>query len=406
MSNHDGEKDPEEISVLQDEQGIAFFGDSSAISKWLDERGISSRDIKLRTARGARLAGQAIRSAADISAQSGRWVKLTRESASLVAKYGSNSAVQSGVVRSGGKIFKHLKFEGAGSLANPALATSVAGMMTQMALEQSIQEITDYLEEIDAKIDLILQDQKDQAISKLLGIKYLVNEAHLIYERLGSIPDTTWSKLAGCPQDLAQTQSYALLKIDGLAKRLEESRTATEIQKATQDVRDEIQQWLEISAEIIRLQDELSVLELNRCLTDDSETVQQLKSAILEAKNVRQREIEAKNNRLAQQIEKTASWVREKKLLHPFAVDDSLQNLDKTMKQLQQFAKLIDIQTASNEISNAPSWNQVAGQLLGEKAEEAKQLGDKTAFGAKRLQSVVVGKAKSFKKPNMGIGKK
>lgn len=394
IESSDSREIPQEISVIQDEQGIAFLGDGNTITKWLDEQGITSHDIKINAVKGALRASDAVQKAAEVSSQSGRWVKLTKESASLVAKYGSNSAVQSGVVRDGGKIVKHLKFEKIGSLANPSMAAGLAGVMTQMALEQAIQEITDYLKQMDSKINLLLQDQKDQAVSKLLGIEYLVNEARLVYKRIGAVPDTTWSKLAGCPQDLAQTQSYALLKIEGLAKALKKAHSSADIEKASRNARDEIQQWLEVSAKVIQLQNELSVLELNRALTDNPETVEQLKSAILEAKYARERELEDKSNQLVQELQGKSDRVREKKLLHPFAVDDSLENLNTAAAQLHQFAELIEVHISEAEISNAPRWHKVAGQFLGKAVSDAKDFGDKTANEAKQIQSIVAEKVK------------
>lgn len=77
-------------------------------------------------------------------------MKLTKDSAKLLEKYGKVGAIQPGVVqKSNGQIIKWLRFENPSQLFSPAMATGVAGMMTQMALEQAIQEITDYLKSIE-----------------------------------------------------------------------------------------------------------------------------------------------------------------------------------------------------------------------------------------------------------------
>ena len=143
-------------------------------------------------------------------AESGRWVKLTKESAELVAKYGKNckkGLFQAGVVRQpNGRIIKHLQFAQSGQLS-PAMLTGISGVMAQMALEQAVSEITDYLKEIDAKLDDLLRDQKDQTVSKLAGISHMIDETMLIHQQVGSISETTWSKVSGCPQDIATIQA-------------------------------------------------------------------------------------------------------------------------------------------------------------------------------------------------------
>ncbi len=135
----ENEEVPQSITVIRDERGIAFLGEPASIKQWLDERGMTSREFKVKA---AKVASSAIQATNKSAMESGRWVKLTKESAELLEKYGSKGAVQPGVVRDeAGKIVKRLKFEKPGDLFSPAMATGVAGVMTQMALEQAIQEI-------------------------------------------------------------------------------------------------------------------------------------------------------------------------------------------------------------------------------------------------------------------------
>ena len=76
------------------------------------------------------------------------------------------------------------------------MLTGISGVMVQMALEQAVSEITDYLKDIDAKLDDLLRDQKDQTVSKLAGISHMIDETMLIYQQVGSISETTWSKVS------------------------------------------------------------------------------------------------------------------------------------------------------------------------------------------------------------------
>jgi hypothetical protein len=94
--------DTQSVTIIQDEQGIVFLGDAGTIDLWLKDEGFDSKAFTAKavqtissTSKGAQAAGNAM-------AESGRWIKLTKESAELVAKYGKNckkGPFQAGVVR-------------------------------------------------------------------------------------------------------------------------------------------------------------------------------------------------------------------------------------------------------------------------------------------------------------------
>ncbi len=80
----------QDITVIQDEQGITFLGDAGAIDLWLKEEGFDSRAFKAKAVKTASMAGKGAQKISDVMVESGRWVKLTEESAKLVDKYGKN----------------------------------------------------------------------------------------------------------------------------------------------------------------------------------------------------------------------------------------------------------------------------------------------------------------------------
>lgn len=152
--------------------------------------------------------GKGAQAAGNAMAESGRWVKLTKESAELVAKYGKNckkGPFQAGVVRQpNGRIIKHLKFTQPGQL-NPAMLTGISGVMAQMALEQAVSEITDYLKEIDAKLDDLLRDQKDQTVSKFTGISQYRKESHALFHFGHALRQPTGHRAARVPEQWQAT---------------------------------------------------------------------------------------------------------------------------------------------------------------------------------------------------------
>lgn len=85
----------QEIAVVKGEHGLLFLGDSQEIKAWLDDRGLVSCEF---AAKALRTGGFAVQAATKMSSESGRWVKLTRDSAKLLEKYGKAGAIEPGVV--------------------------------------------------------------------------------------------------------------------------------------------------------------------------------------------------------------------------------------------------------------------------------------------------------------------
>lgn len=376
--------DEQAIRIIKDDQGILVLGDDDAVNSWLDDAGLSKQALHLGK-QSLQVAGQGLQALGELASQSGRWVKLTSESAQKVAQYGSTGT---GVLRQSGKIKHILKFENlskASTLANPQMLTGVAGIMTQMALEQSIREITDYLETIDKKIDDLLQDQKDQSIANLVGVAHMVDETVMIRNKVGSVTDTTWSKIAGCPQDLVRAQGYALLKIEGLAKKLSEAGDAGEAERVSVQMQKDITEWTSILGNAVQLQDKLYVLELDRVMAERPETVEMHRQGVIEARRVRLHDIESKLFQLNASIKASGLKVREQKVKHPFAVTHTLQILDEVNDHVAQFAISVGIEAERIEIEMAPSWADAAGKLITDGTSRfgagVKHLGE----GAKRL---------------------
>lgn len=351
------------LQIITDDEGILVLGDDETVESWIQCQGLGQQSRKLKNT-ALQLGSKGFDTVGKLASQHGRWVKLTEESANKVAQYGSTGT---GVLRNGGKIKHILTFENisdVSSLANPQMLTGVAGIMTQMALEQAITEITDYLEVIDGKIDDLLQDQKDQSVANLVGVAHMIDETMRIRDKVGMITDTTWSKVAGCPQDLARAQSYALLKIENLTKKLSEAHNAVNAEAVATQLHEDLHEWTSILANAIQLQDKLYVVELDRVMIERPDTMEQHRQGINEARRQRLLDIEKKLSQLNTSIRQTAESVRKQKATHPFAVTHTLQLLDNANTHLVTFAISIGISAQDGAIEMAPAWKQAAAQLI------------------------------------------
>jgi hypothetical protein len=72
----------DEVQLISDDDGLAVIGDPAAVERFLAAEGLPSRDLRLPRLRAGLGAAAAVAQAgSDIAANSGRWVKMTKESA-------------------------------------------------------------------------------------------------------------------------------------------------------------------------------------------------------------------------------------------------------------------------------------------------------------------------------------
>jgi hypothetical protein len=216
-----------EIQLISDGDGLAVIGNATDVESFLVSEGLSSKDLGLQRLKSAFGTGAAAAQAgSEIAANSGRWVKLTQESAQRVKKFGLMESKTPGVshamVGKPGSIKSWLQIEkGAGSLlTNPARLAGAAGIMAQLAMQQTMDEITDYLATIDEKVDDVLRAQKDGVLARMIGVDLVIEETMTIREQVGRVSEVTWSKVQAAPATIAETQAYALRQLDALAEKV------------------------------------------------------------------------------------------------------------------------------------------------------------------------------------------
>ena len=348
--------DTQSVTIIQDEQGIVFLGDAGTIDLWLKDEGFDSKAFTAKAVQTISSASKGAQAVGNTMAESGRWVKLTKESAELVAKYGKNckkGPFQAGVVRQpNGRIIKHLQFTQPGQL-NPAMLTGISGVMAQMALEQAVSEITDYLKEIDAKLDDLLRDQKDQTVSKLAGISHMIDETMFIYQQVGSISTTTWSKVSGCPQDIVTIQAYAIAKIKGLTEKVEREQDPKQVRPLTQQIRQEIHQWLGM------------------------------------LRNKRLAEIEQSLNALGRQLETKAGIVGGKVLLNPYSSPHAIANIESITSDLNAFASTLQLEHIHLHVEDGPTWIEAAGKAVDDTGKALQNARQQTAHAVQDVGNAI-----------------
>lgn len=141
-----------DLELITDGEGIAVFGDPAAVELFVMSAGVPSQELDLRgltsvIAKG----GSALQTASEVSANAGRWMKLTEESARAAQAarlgVGGQSMVSrgTGVIQAttrgaNGQLAKNLQFvaKPGAMLANPAILAGVGGLMAQYAMQKQM----------------------------------------------------------------------------------------------------------------------------------------------------------------------------------------------------------------------------------------------------------------------------
>jgi hypothetical protein len=170
-----GEEENNEIELVSDGRGLLLIGESSAIERFIADLGLVGKSLPLpKMSDVLRNVGYAAQAASSWQANSGRWLQLTKESAEKLAAHGGlmtskTPGVKHAMIGKPGDIKSWLQVVDSPSslLSNPAVLSGAAGIMAQMAMQQSMAEITDYLVKIDRKLDEVLSHQKNEVLARM-----------------------------------------------------------------------------------------------------------------------------------------------------------------------------------------------------------------------------------------------
>ncbi|MBQ0906741.1 hypothetical protein [Micromonospora sp. U21] len=313
-----------EIQLISDGDGLAVIGHPAAVDRFLTAERLPSKDLGLKRLSSALRTGSTIAKAgSEIADHSGRWVQLTAESAQAMKKYnlmtGSESGVSRAVLTDHGKITGLLEVVRTPSalLTNPAILTGAAGLMAQLAMQQTMDEITDYLAVIDAKVDAVLRAQTDAVVADMIGVELVIDEALTIREQVGRVSEVTWSKVQATPVPLARTQVYALRQLDAIAEKLKTQTKVGDLAKTSKEAEIKVQEWLAVLARCFQLQDAVAVLELDRVLDASPQELEEHRVAIRTARRNRLELISRSTERLMARMDAAAGTANAKVLLNP-----------------------------------------------------------------------------------------
>lgn len=347
-----------EIELINDADGLAVIGHSTAVELFMSSQGFESKELDLkRIGATVNSAAGLAQAGADISAESGRWVKLTKESAAAFNKSTRMTGSRDGVSRAiltenNGKIKGILEIvDGPGQmLTNPAMLAGAAGIMAQMAMQQTMDEITDYLAVIDAKIDDVLRAQKDSVIADMIGVDFVLDEAMTIREQVGKVSVVTWSKVQSTSLTIGRTQAYALKQLSGVVEKLEKNTKVNDLAEVSKGAERTVQEWLAVLAHCFRLQEGIGVLELDRVLDAAPDELESHRKGLKLAQQRRLDQLTAGTTALLERFDAAASIADSKLLLNPVAAPKVLLSRNRIHNDVVKFQQLLGIASEQSEL--------------------------------------------------------
>ncbi|MFE4208877.1 hypothetical protein ACFRSX_14595 [Streptomyces goshikiensis] len=389
-----------EIQLISDGDGLAVIGNPTDVDRFLTSEGLSSKDLGLQRLKSVAGTGAgAAQAGSEIAANSGRWVQLTQESARLVEKYGlresSKTGLSTGVVKGQkGQVRGFLEFvKGPRSLlTNPAALAGAARIMTQVAMQQTMDEITDYLATIDEKVDDVLRAQKDAALARMIGVGFVIEEAMTLREKRGRVDEVTWSKVQAVPATIAETQAYALRQLDALAQKMELKTKIGDLAEAAREAESGVREWLAVLARCFQLQDAIAVLELDRVLDASPEELHGHRLGLKAARQARLEHISRSTQRLVARMNAAAGAANAKVLLHPAKSPAVVQSSNDVATGVHDFHGRLGI-TSGRRSSEARRWADAATEAK----DKALAAGAKGVDAARALGSGTLDRAGSVK---------
>ena len=378
-----------EIELVSDGDGLAVVGAAPDVERFLLASGLDkvpSKALDLhRLWSLAGTSGTAVQVGADLAMNSGRWVKLTAESAEAVHKYGlmatKTPGVRHAMIGNPGDVKQWLQIAQAPSvvLSGPFALTSLSTMMQQQAMQQQMDEIVEYLQEIAEKVDDILRGQKDAVLADMIGVD--------LHHRGG--PDCSRPGGAGIGGDVVEGAGDlvddcphpGLRAPPARRHRREAGRRADlgKIAKPTREAEPKVREWLAVLARAFQLQDGLAVLELDRVLDASPEELDAHRLGLTAARRNRRELIARSTSGLLAQMEMTVRRANSKVLFNPVDSPTAVLSSNQVTRGVIDFHERLGIES-DHQLSDAKRW----GRAFGEVVDQALTTGGRGAAVVRR----------------------
>lgn len=386
-----------EVELVSDGDGLAILGSPTAVERFMASAGLSATDAP-RIGSVLHAGSSVAQTGAEIAANSGRWVKLTEESAQAVKRFGLTPTKTPGVshamVGDPGNIKQWIQIvKTPGSmLTNPAMLAGAAGIMAQVAMQQQMDAILDYLAAIDEKLDDVLRAQTNQVLSRLDGVDLVVKEAMAVRSSVGRVSEITWSKVQSSAQVIHEVEGYALRYLSDLADKLEQQEKVGELADTVKEAEADVQKWLIVLAHCFELHDAVGVLELDRVMDSAPEELDRHRVGLRSARHDRLELMSERTVQLLERMNAAVGVANSKVLLNPKQSPAVVRSSNHVAEEIHEFRTLLGVE-AGHESSESRRWSEAAS----EQWDKARTTGAQGVDIVKRVGSDALGQASTVR---------
>lgn len=378
----------DEVELISDGEGLAVLGSPSAVERFVTSAGLSPTASPASFGSVFSAAAGVAQAGSEVAASSGRWVKLTKESAEAVSKYGLTPTKTPGVshamVGEAGDIKQWIQIVTTpGSIVtNPAVLAGAAGIMSQMAMKQQMDAIQDYLAVIDEKLDDVIRTQTNQVLARMDGVDLTVREAMSLREAVGRVSEITWSKVQHQSATIFETQAFALRQLADLADKVDGRSKVGELATASQEIEADVQKWLVVLAKCFELHDAIGVLELDRVLDAAPDELDRHRLGLMGARRDRLEIMSLSTRQLLTRMSVAADAANSKVLFHPSSSPAVVESRNRVAGDVGEFHGLLGIQSG-NESGDPTRWREAAAERI----DAARSTGSQGVEIAKKVSS-------------------
>ena len=222
-------------------------------------------------------------------------------------------------------------------------------------MQQTMDEIIDYLATIDEKLDDVLRAQEDAVWADMIGVGLDIDEAMTIREHAGRVSEVTWSKVQATSATIARTQAYALRQLDALAEKMERKAKIGDLAKMAKEAESKVQGWLVVLARCFQLQDAIAVLELDRVLDAAPDDLDGHRLGLKASRQKRLDTISRSTERLMARMDAAAGTANTKVLLHPTTSPAVVQSREHVASAVADFHGRLGIESGRQSLE-AKRW--------------------------------------------------
>ncbi len=340
------------IELICDGEGLAVLGDPTAVKRFLDSEGLRTQSQEL----GLERLGPALETGSniaelvsDIYANTGRYVRLTKESSEDIRRFGlmptGVRGISHAMIGEPGSISKWIQVEDgpASLLMNPAVLSGVAGIMAQIARQQEVRALKEFLVSIDGKLDDLRRGQRDGILAKMDRAVSVIGEAMIIRER-GGDRETAWRKVENEVGTLAEVQANALRRIEALADKVGDVDDGTGVgflRKTTNEIESDVGVWLAVLAQCFRLENERTILELDHVLATNPRHWDGHRIGLSEALHEKRDEAIRRTTDLLERLDRAGAVARSNIILHAPAAHSVIDSVNTANGSLEKFHALL-----------------------------------------------------------------